>query len=308
MDVRNPITVDLDHLHDHPHNAHITTRREREKIKNNIRRTRHYPALVVRELTDQTQDYPGEPGHYQILDGHQRRLIFADLLEEGLDEFANILCDDWSPLTDEETLIALATLNSWGDNVPRRRAELLHAITGFTDLKDASQILPESERQITDALKLLKQPLPDIKRLIDETEQPDLITLTFVVGDEQKAAVARFTAAAQLFGAYYGASLSDIHVKNGGDRKRVAVMSFQIQNAAQSVVDQALKRAGAGLPPGTRNKRGRSLEQLASQYLAISIEQESQIPLAKIERDAAPAPEPTEAWALHDNSRGQVTT
>lgn len=287
------IEVPLDHALPHPLNSHIVTQRERRNIANNIRRTGKYPPLTVRELDDKSEYYPGEPGYYQILDGHQRHDIFEELVEEGREEFATIRVDDWSPLTDEEALIALATLNSWGANVPRKRAELLHAITKFTDLTDAADILPETARQIQDAQKLLKRPVADIKRLIEKAEQPDVVTMSFVIGDgSQKAALARFTAAAQLFAVFYGAEFLSAEIQNGSDRGRVAVMTFQVQNAAKTVVEEALKRAGAGLPPGTRNKRGRSLEELATAYLA-TLAEEDQVPLVQIEaerKEPAPAP------------------
>jgi len=288
------IEVPLDHVHDHPLNSHTVTERELRNIANNIRRTGRYPPLTVRELQEQSEDHPGEDGHYQILDGHQRRKIFVQLVEEGREEFATVRVDDWSPLTDEEALIALATLNSWGANVPRKRAELLHAITKFTNLPDAAEILPESARQITDAQKLLQRPVADIKRLIEKAEQPDVVTMSFVLGDaSQKAALARFTAAAQLFAVFYGAEFISAEIKDGSDRCRVAVMTFQVQNAAKTIVEEALKRAGAGLSPGTRNKRGRSLEQLATRYLSALAEEEDQVPLAEIEAQLKePAPKP----------------
>lgn len=287
---RNLIEVPLDHLHDHPLNSHVVTKRERQKIANNIRRTGRYPALTVRLLETASEFYPGEDGHFQILDGHQRRLIFVDLVEEGHEQFSIVLCDDWSPITDDESLIALATLNSWGGNAPRRRAERLHAITKFTEMKDAAQILPENERQIRDAAKLLKQPVADIQRLIDEAEEPDEITISFVVGTDRKAAVARFTAAAQVFAVYYGATVTNIVINEGGDYGRVAVLTFQSRNTAQAIINEALKKAAADLPSGVKNKRGRALEDLASAYLGMCLEEESQVPLAKIEKERLKPP------------------
>jgi len=86
---RTLIEVPLDHVLDHPLNAHVVSERDRRKIANNIRRTGRYPPLIVRALTPESEYYPGEEGYYQILDGHQRRLIFVDLVEEGYDQFAN---------------------------------------------------------------------------------------------------------------------------------------------------------------------------------------------------------------------------
>lgn len=277
--------ISLDHLHGHPQNAHTVTPRERANIANNIRRTGRYPVVIVRELKETSEFWPGEAGHYQILDGHVRHDIFGELLEQGREEFSVIRCDDWTPISDDEALILLAILNTWGDNVPRKRAELLHAITKFTDLKDAAAILPETARQIEDAKKLLKRPISDIKRLIQEAEQPDLVTMSFVVGGSQKAALARFTAAAQLFASFYGAELTDTQIRDGGERARVAVLTFQIQNAAKAIVDEALKRAGAAVPPRSRNKRGMALEELARAYLQIAIEDDSQLPLAAVEAE-----------------------
>lgn len=283
---RTLIEVPLDRVLDHPLNSHVVTVRDREKLANNIRRSKRYPPLVVRELTEDSEHYPGEPGHYQILDGHQRRLIFEDLVGEGFTQFESVLCDDWTPITDEEALIALATLNSWGASAPRRRAELLHQISRFTALQDAAQILPENQRQITDAMKLLKQPLSDIKRVLDEVHKPDTVSMTFVVAHD-KSGLAKFTAAAQIFALYYGARLRDIHVEEGGDQGRIAVLRFDIQNAAKDIVLAALKKAGAELPPGTRNRRGQSLEAMATEYLATRLTDETGVPLQDMEQTLA---------------------
>jgi hypothetical protein len=285
--------VSLDYIHDHPMNAHTTTERERRKIANNIRRTGRYPPLIVHELDENSEHWPGEPGHYQILDGHQRRRIFEALMEEGLSQFGVITVDDWTPLSDDEALIALATLNSWGANVPRQRAELLHAITRFTALPDAAAILPESQRQIQDAQKLLKRPVADIQRLIEKAEQPDEVMMSFVIGEgTQKAALARFTAAAQLFATFYGAELTNTKIREAdGGRARIAVMTFQVQNAAKAIVEEALKRASANAPPGSRNKRGRALEELARLYLSVTLD--GDIPIGKVGElleEAPPSP------------------
>ena len=281
---RTLVEVPLDRVLDHPLNSHVVTQRDRNKIANNIRRTRRYPPLVVRELTPNSEYYPGEDGYYQILDGHQRRLIFVNLVEEGLDQFSVVLCDDWSPIADEEALIALATLNSWGDNAPRQRAELLHEITRFTDLRDAAEILPESQRQRHDAAKLLKRPVADIQRIIDEVSKPDTITMTFVVAHDQ-AALAKFTAAAQIFALFYGATLTNLHTEEGGPQGRTAVLTFEVQNTARDIVQQALKRASGGLAPGQKNKRGLALVAMATDYLATQLTEQTGVPLKETKPD-----------------------
>lgn len=284
--------IALDHLHPHPLNAHTVTKRERTGIANNIRRTGRYPLVVVRELDEQSEYWPEEPGQYQILDGHVRHDIFEELVDEGREEFSVVRCDDWSPITDDEALILLATLNSWGDNVPRKRAELLHAISQFTAPADAASILPETARQIEDAKKLLRRPVTDIKRLIEQAEQPDLVTMSFVIGGSQKAALARFTAAAQLFAVFYGAELTETKIHDGADRARVAVLTFQVQNAAKTIVDEALKRAGVAVSPRSRNKRGQALEELCRAYLQVAIEDDSHVPLVEVEKARTKAAAP----------------
>jgi len=243
--------------------------------------------LIVRALLPESEHYPGKDGFYQILDGHQRRLIFVDLVEEGHEEFATVVCEDWSPLTDDEALIALATLNSWGDNAPRARAELLHQITRFTDLRDAADILPESARQIQDAAKLLKRPVADIRRIIDDVHKPDTVTMTFVVSHDP-AAMAKFTAAAQLFGTFYGANLTNLHTENGGPQGRTAVLTFEVQNSARDIVQQALKRAGGSIAPGQKNKRGKALVAMATDYLAGQMTEETGVPLDQLQGDLSP--------------------
>lgn len=286
----NVIEVPLDRVLDHPLNSHVVTTRDRAKIANHIRRTKRYPPLVVRELTEGSEYYSGEPRYYQILDGHQRRLIFVDLVEEGHEQFSVIRCDDWSPLTDEEAALALATLNSWGSNAPRKRAELLYRITKATSLQDAGDLLPENQRQIQDAMKLLKQPVSDIKRILDQVHKPDTITIVFVVG-HSRAALAKFTAAAQIFALAYGATVTNIHTEQGGDQGRTAVLTFDVRNSARDVIIEALKKAGTDLPPGTRNKRGESLQAMASHYLTMILEEETGVPLGEIE-EALEAEEP----------------
>lgn len=281
---RTLIEAPLDHVLDHPLNSHVVTKRDRDKLANNIRRTRRYPPLIVRQLTPDSEHYPGEPDYYQILDGHQRRLIFVDLVEEGLDEFSVVLCDDWSPISDEEALIALATLNSWGANAPRLRAELLDHITRFTSPQDAAQILPESHRQLQDAAKLLQRPVADIRRIIDEVNKPDTITMTFVVAQDQ-AALAKFTAAAQIFALFYGATLTNLHTEEGGKQGRTAVLTFEVQNVSKDIVDQALKTASAGLGPGRKNKRGLALVAMATDYLAMQLTEQTGVPLKDMEPD-----------------------
>jgi hypothetical protein len=54
----------------------------------------------------------------------------------------------------------------------------------------------------------------------------------------------------------------------------MSIFTFQIGTPSQDVVQQAVNRASAGLAPGTKNRRGRALEEMAQFYLAHCLKQE----------------------------------
>jgi len=287
------IQVPHDRLLDHPLNAHRTTSKERNRLKNNIRRSGRYPALVAYELTESSAHYPGEPGYYQILDGHQRKIILRELYEEeGLAEFELVTLEDWSPLTDEEALLLLATLNTWGDNVPRKRAELLHAITKFTSESDAANILPETRGEIKDAMRLLEQPVDDIRRIVEELQKDDTVEMSFVVGTDQEATLARMTASLQVLAAMWGAELKNVQINRNKKTRRIAVCTFQVAVADKAIVENAVKRAIEDVGHAGRNKRGYALVTIAQHYLAtVTDEQPAQQALEQVTQEVQAEPE-----------------
>src|SRR2546426_5247338 len=146
-----PRMVPLDDLRPHPLNSNVMTEDLKAKLKAHIKRTGRYPFLVVRP-------HPKEPGKFQVLDGHHRIEILREL------GHTEVRCDVWD-VTDREAKLLLATLNRLqGQDVPIRRAELLHELLGEMSIDDLAGLLPESDRQLEELHSLLEFPSGEIAR------------------------------------------------------------------------------------------------------------------------------------------------
>jgi len=107
-----------------------------EKLARNITRHRRYPPLVVRP-------HPDRPGEFQIIDGAQR---FEVLLRLGYHE---VTCFLW-PCNDAEALLLIATLNRLhGEDIPRKRAELIAEIRGLLPTEALQELLPRTRMRST---------------------------------------------------------------------------------------------------------------------------------------------------------------
>lgn len=174
--------ISVDDLQPHPLNANVMPTDLREKLKAHLRRTGRYPFLVVRP-------HPGEPGQYQVLDGHHRLEILKEL------GHTEVRCDVWL-VDDREAKLLLATLNRLeGQDLPIRRAQLLHDLLGEMNLGDLAGLLPETDKQIEELHALLEFPADDIARLLaeraDEEEKVLPRVLTYVVTPEQEELIER---------------------------------------------------------------------------------------------------------------------
>ena len=169
--------VPLDDLIPHPLNANVMPDDLREKLRAHIKRTGRYPFLVVRP-------HPEQPGKYQVLDGHHRVAVLRDL---GHPEAR---CDVWD-VDDREAKLLLATLNRLeGQDVPMRRAQLLHELLGEMSMDDLAGLLPETDRQLEDLHALLEFPADEIAALLDgQAEEEEKVlprVMSFVVTPEQE--------------------------------------------------------------------------------------------------------------------------
>ena len=175
-----PRMVPLDHLVPHPLNANSMSPELQDKLRAHIKRTGRYPFLVVRP-------HPDEPGRYQVLDGHHRVAVLRDLGHR------EARCDVWE-VDDREAKLLLATLNRLqGQDIPIRRAELLHELLGEMSMDDLAGLLPETDKQLEDLHALLEFPAEEIASLLEEAaeEQEKVLprVMSFVVTPDQEQVI-----------------------------------------------------------------------------------------------------------------------
>ncbi len=171
-----PKQIPLDDLVSHPLNSNSLPEDLRAKLLAHIRRTGRYPFLVVRP-------HPAEAGKYQVLDGHHRVGVLREL------GHTEARCDVWD-VDDREAKLLLATLNRLeGQDLPIRRAQLLHELLGEWSATDLGGLLPETEAEIEDLHSLLEFPAEEIaEQLMAEAEEREKtlpVVLHFVVSHEQ---------------------------------------------------------------------------------------------------------------------------
>ncbi len=172
--------VPIEDLRPHPLNANTMSDDLRAKLKVHIGRTGRYPFVVVRPD-------PEEPGRFQILDGHHRVEILREL------GHVEARCDIWN-VDDREAKLLLATLNRLeGQDLPIRRAQLIHELLGEMNLGDLGGLLPETDKQIEELESLLQFPADEIASLLQaEAEKAEKVLpriMTFVVTPDQEQVI-----------------------------------------------------------------------------------------------------------------------
>ena len=175
-----PRMVPLGNLLAHPLNSNVMPEDLQEKLTAHIKRTGRYPFLVVRP-------HPDEPGKYQVLDGHHRVAILRDL------GYTEARCDVWQ-VSDREAKLLLATLNRLqGQDLPIRRAQLIHELLGEMSGDDLAGLLPETDKQLEELHALLEFPAEEIaEQLAAEAEEEEKVlprVMTFVVTPAQEQVI-----------------------------------------------------------------------------------------------------------------------
>ena len=169
--------VPIEDLRPHPLNSNVMPEDLREKLKTHIHRTGRYPFVVVRP-------HPDEPGTFQVLDGHHRVEILRELGHR------EVRCDVWQ-VDDREAKLLLATLNRLqGQDLPMRRAQLIHELLGEMSVDDLAGLLPETDKQLEELHALLEFPADEIANLLAERAEAEEKVLprvmSFVVTPEQE--------------------------------------------------------------------------------------------------------------------------
>lgn len=172
-----PRMIPLDDLVPHPLNANVMPDDLREKLRAHIKRSGRYPSLIARP-------HPEKPEKYEVLDGHHRLDILREL------GHTEVRCDVWD-VDDREAKLLLATLNRLeGQDLPIRRAQLIHELLGEMNLDDLAGLLPESSRQLEELHTLLEFPADEIADLLDQQadEEEKVLprVMTFVVTLDQE--------------------------------------------------------------------------------------------------------------------------
>ena len=173
----DPKMIPLSDLVPHPMNANKMTDEMREKLRAHIKRTGRYPYLIVRP-------HPDQPERYQVLDGHHRIAVLQEL------GHVEARCDIWE-VDDREANLLLATLNRLeGQDIPIRRAQLIHELLGDMSIGDLAGLLPESDGQLEELHALLEFPADEVAALLDEqAEEEEKVlprVLSFVVTPDQE--------------------------------------------------------------------------------------------------------------------------
>jgi ParB-like chromosome segregation protein Spo0J len=175
-----PRNIPLGDLLPHPLNSNSMPEDLREKLRAHIKRTGRYPFLVVRPQ-------PEEPGKYQVLDGHHRVAILREI------GHTEARCDVWE-VDDREAKLLLATLNRLeGQDLPIKRAQLIHDLLGEMSSSDLAGLLPETDKQLEELHALLEFPADEIAALLDEeAEEREKVlprVMSFVVTAEQERVI-----------------------------------------------------------------------------------------------------------------------
>lgn len=174
------LMIPINHLIPHPLNSNVMPDDLREKLRAHIKQSGRYPFVVVRP-------HPDQAGKYQVLDGHHRVAVLKDL------GHTEARCDVWN-VSDKEAKLLLATLNRLqGQDLPIRRAQLIHELLGEMNLEDLAGLLPETDKQLEELHALLEFPAEEIAAQLEaEAEESEKVlprVMSFVVTPEQEEVI-----------------------------------------------------------------------------------------------------------------------
>jgi hypothetical protein len=169
-----------------PRNSNVMPEESLVKLVRNIKRTGHYPPLILRPL-----DEPGADKHggrsYMFIDGFHRSLALDRLGETE----AN--AEIWD-VTEREADVMLATINTLrGSDDKKLRAALIDSLTQTIPIEQLAQMLPEDKAGIEDLQKLMQVDLDALeiaaREAVEKSEGESPQPLNFILFPEQMVKV-----------------------------------------------------------------------------------------------------------------------
>ncbi len=149
--------IPLDQLVPHPDNPNRMSRTNFRKLVRHIERTGRYEPLVVRPC-------PGQPGFFQIINGHHRCAALRQLGHPAADTVV------WD-VDDEQTDILLATLNRLnGRDTLDKKLALLRRLHQQMPTRKLARLLPQTCGQLERLLTT--RPLTPARRPADTFALP----------------------------------------------------------------------------------------------------------------------------------------
>jgi len=162
--------IELDKLVEHPANANVMGPERLGKLRGHIERSGRYEPLVVRR-------HPERAGCYELLNGHHRKRVLAELGHEAA------ACVVWE-VSDDEALELLATLNRLtGSDEPSRRAALLEQLSRRYGKEDLLRRLPESGVALEKVLSVARRP---VLAKVEDASAARGAMVFFVTGPERR--------------------------------------------------------------------------------------------------------------------------
>jgi ParB-like chromosome segregation protein Spo0J len=164
--------IALEKLRPHPDNANVMSAEYLAKLRGHIAQSAMYEPLVVRP-------HPREPGCYQLINGHHRKMVLEQL------EYTEANCLVWK-LSDAETLMLLANINrlSGRDDVSKRAA-LLDKLSRRYEKDRLLKRLPEKAERLAKMLAVNHRPKTIRPEIVAELPVP----MSFFVTTQQKQVV-----------------------------------------------------------------------------------------------------------------------
>lgn len=135
--------IDICSILPHPENSNRMDAETLSKLRRHIENTGRYEPIIVRP-------HPAEKGKFQVINGHHRLRVLRAL------GHTSAKCVVWE-VDDVQTRLYLATLNRLsGEDTPERRALLVGNLLESFELKDLTDLLPESHDQLVELERLAR--------------------------------------------------------------------------------------------------------------------------------------------------------